>query len=470
MLGDEIIWGGASTIAAAVQRKEVSPLEVADVFLEHVAAVNPALNAIVFHDPDKVRAEARGLTDRIQAGDDVGPIAGVPYAIKDLHHVAGEPRSMGVPFLAGEIDQHSDVGTSRLASAGGLNIGRTNSPEFGWRGLTDNHQFGPTHNPWKLGHTPGGSSGGAAAGVAAGLFPLGDGSDGAGSIRIPAAFSGVVGLKPSFGRIPIEFGTWGQTNLHRGPLTRTVADAALMFSVMAGGHPDDPHSIPGPAPDVSTVEHGDLRGARIGWHLDLGLFQVDSDVADRFSAAVSVFERNLGASVEESAPAFGPLQDIMWDVWCRLYAVGAPLVGLRGSGVVDEGLLDVIEEGLAIPNGRTAELAARRMNEWQTLVSWFDHHDYLLVPTLPCVAFPHDREHQEHLDGGTLEERTLGWLSTYVFNLFPQCPVISLPCGFVDGLPVGLSIVGRPWDDIGVLRAARCFEDAAGWAHIRPEV
>lgn len=469
---EELAWWSATELAAAVATRALSPVEIAQATLARIEASNPGLNAVVHHDPDAVLARAAKLEADAAAGKLRGPLHGVPYLIKDLDDVAGVPTSYGVPFLRDVVATESSVVAHRMAAAGGLYVGKTNTPELGYRGTCRSHAFGATANPWRAGHTPGGSSGGSAAAVAAGLVPLADGSDGAGSIRIPAAFCGTVGFKPSFGRVPAGLG-FDQTIVHHGPLARSVADAALMFSVVEGAHPSDPRSIPAsgidPVADLRLGTGAPLVGRRVAWAPGLPGFDVAPDVAACAAAAATVFAAELGADLVETAPPWGDLIDTMWVHWQHFYGQFAPLVPAEAVvGLVDDDLLELLAGGAALAAADVHRAAAERAVMWRQLLDWFDDVDLLVLPTLGITAFPDDRDHPPSLDGRPLRDRILAWLMTYPFNLAAPCPVISVPCGRAeDGLPVGLSIVGRPWDDIAVLRAARAFEAARPlWSHV----
>ena len=275
----DIVFTSALDLSKAVREKRVSPTEIADAFLRHIEAVNPGINAFVYCDADAVRKRARELEDSAMKGAFHGPLHGVPFSIKDLTAVKGVPLTFGMVPFKDNIAREDAAIVRRMNAAGGLFLGMTNTPESGYKGVTDNHLFGPTQNPWKPGYIAGGSSGGAAAAVAAGLCPIAEGSDGGGSIRIPSSCCGVYGLKPSLGRIP-------QTVLpHRyltfanhGPIARTVADAALMLTVAGGQDASDPLSVPGPAPEYLAEIHKDIAGWRVAWSPDLGFGDVDREI------------------------------------------------------------------------------------------------------------------------------------------------------------------------------------------------
>lgn len=464
-------WMPATELAAAVAGCEMSVAEVAEATLSRIAEVDPLVGAVVHLDEDQVRRDAAALDSELAANGPRGPLHGVPYLIKDLDDVEGVPTSYGIPLLRDAIATRTSVVARRMASAGGLYVGKSNTPELGYQGVTRCHAFGKTANPWQAGRTAGGSSGGSAAAVAAGMVPLADGSDGAGSIRIPASFCGVVGFKPSFGRIPTDFG-FDQSIVHHGPLARTVADAALMYSVAEGPDHHDPRSIGASGIDPVGDLSAGIEGSRVGWAPGLPGFDVDPQVAGAVEAAVEVFPSALGCTLERVEPAWDDMIDTMWVYWQSFYGQFAPLLPAEGlDGLVDEGLLELVHSGAALGAADLHRAGAQRVAMWNQLMELFEHHDLLAVPTMPCTAFPDDLDHPPELAGSPLRDRILGWLMTYPFNLASGCPVVSLPCGFdADGLPIGLSIVGRPWDDVGVLRAAAAFERARPWGGSHPSL
>lgn len=465
---NELCWQPATELARLVRGHEVSPTEIAGAFLGRIEAVEPLINAFGHHDPEQVLRDARDLERRLLDGESLGPLAGVPFTVKDLHDVAGVPTTLGTPAFADAIASISDIGTQRLLDADALFVGKTNTAEIGWNPRCKSHMFGPTQNPWDVSRTPGGSSGGSAAAVAAGMAPLGDGSDAGGSIRIPASFCGLVGYKASFGTIPFPFHWYGQSTLHRGPITRTVDDAALMASTMSGAHLSDPMSLDRlPRPGI------DAGSARVAISVDAGgLFPADPDVRTVFGQAMQTMNGLLDTPMEESFPAWEDQLDTMTTLNAASYGGMRHVLPIELlTDVMDEGLLRIIEEGSALTAQQIGAAQFKRTEMWRELVSWFEDFDLLVIPTLPCTAFDSEREHPPSFDGRSREERHLGWLTTYLFNLMAPCPVISVPCGWTDdGLPVGLSIVGGPWDDESVLSLARAFEAAAPWADRRPEI
>jgi aspartyl-tRNA(Asn)/glutamyl-tRNA(Gln) amidotransferase subunit A len=392
----------------------------------------------------------------------------VPYSIKDLTPVAGLPHTLGLAPLRDQIAPVSAVVVERLEHAGGCLLGKTNTPEGGYYGVTDNHLFGPTRNPWRRDRIAGGSSGGAAAAVAAGLGPLAEGSDGAGSIRIPASCCGVFGMKPSFGRIPqtITLGRWTPFT-HHGPITRTVEDAALMLSVMEGFHPCDPLSLPPSGIDWIAETRRDVRGWRVAWSADLGFARVHPEIRRICANAVRTFEE-LDCVVEESCPPWTDPEVAMWEgVWVPGFAAAGDLLDPAAyEGQIDAELLALIREGATLPLLATARAEVFRGRMWDVLVEWFAARDLLVCPTLCVEPFEVGRFAPAFLDGEPLRRSILGWVLTYPFNMMASVPAATVPCGFTAaGLPVGLQLVARPRDDAGLLRAAACFERAQPWSN-----
>jgi aspartyl-tRNA(Asn)/glutamyl-tRNA(Gln) amidotransferase subunit A len=461
----------ATELAPAIAAGELSAVEVAEAAIARIAATDPGIGAVVWHDPDQVRRQAVELEAELRRDGPRGPLHGVPYVIKDLDDVEGVPTSYGIPMLRDEVATRSSVVATRMAGAGGLFVGKANAPEMGYQGVTRCHAYGKTVNPWREGRTAGGSSGGSAAAVAAGMVPLADGSDGAGSIRIPASFCGVVGFKPSFGRVPVEYG-FDQTIVHHGPLARSVADAALMFSVTEGFDPRDPRSIGASGLDPVADLRAGIDGLRVGWAPTLPGFETDEEVVGSVAESVQAFSSELGCRVHQLEPAWDDPVPAMWVHWQAFYGQFAPLLPEEGlDDQVDAELLELIHTGAALGAAELHQASALRMVMWEQVVELFEDHDLLVVPTMPCTAFPDELDHPAALSGQPLRERILRWLMTCTFNLASACPVVSVPCGFDgEGLPIGLSIVGRPWDDVGALRAAANFERARPWDQLHPPV
>ena len=473
MSNAELGWMSATTMAAEVAAGALSPSDIAAEMIERVEQVNPEINAIVDFDADQVRRDAAALTEQQRSGDPLGPLHGVPFTIKDLTAVAGRPLTFGMKPLRDNIADHDAVIVQRLRAAGGLFLGKTNTPESGYYGGTDNHLFGPTHNPWKHGYSAGGSSGGAAAAVAAGLGPLAEGSDGAGSVRIPASLCGVVGMKPTTGTVPqtILAGRYYNWAYH-GPITRTVADNALMLEVIAGADHADPLSNPRPAESYVDAMRGDIRGLRVAWSPDMGLGQhVEPEVARVCQEALAAFSE-LGAEVTEASPNWSGTSVAMWHgVWVPGFASEYDLVDWQGSrGQVDDGLIGIMEAAEKLTGVDVGRADVVRGAMWDSWTRFMDDYDVLVSPTLASATFPLSQFAPEWLEGASLREQILDWLLTYPYNMLNN-PAITVPAGFTaDGRPVGLQIAARHRQEGLLLRVAANFEAARPWAQQRPSV
>lgn len=471
----ELCYTPATELAASIRRGELSALEAVDSALGRLEQVNPALNAFALVLADEAREGARAADSSLAAGGTPGPLHGVPFTLKDMTPVAGLPTTFGSKAFAGVASEGTALYAERLLAAGALLLGKTTTPEFGNKALCDGPLFGPTNNPWRLTHVSGGSSGGAAAAVAAGIGPLAEGGDAAGSIRVPASCCGVVGLKPSFGRVPWfpAFSPF-ETVIHFGPITRTVADAALMLQVMAGPDRRDAFSIADESFDFPAAVHEpDVRGLRVAYSRTFGFAEVEPAVLAATDRAARRFSEELGASVEEVDPGVPDPREheiLFWRVFEGVCAADFVAPGLTSLDEMDPHLRLMMDEGRSISAWdfyRTMILFRGEL--FQRLTAFFDRYDLLLTPTLTVVPFPHPGGPPGPAEiNGTPIERFAGWHLTYPFNLTGH-PAISVPCGFSpDGLPIGLQIAGPRHADAAVLRAAAAYEQAAPWAHARP--
>jgi aspartyl-tRNA(Asn)/glutamyl-tRNA(Gln) amidotransferase subunit A len=413
--------------------------------------LNPRLNAFNLIAQESALRDAEASERRWREGQPKGLLDGVPVSIKDIILTKGWPTLRGSKTVDPKGPWNDDAPvTARLREAGALLLGKTTTPEFGWKGVTDSPLTGITRNPWNPDKTPGGSSGGAAAAVASGMGPLAVGTDGGGSIRIPCSFTGLFGIKPSFGRVPAwplsPFGTVA----HLGPITRDVTDAALMLTVMSQPDARDWHALPYEPRDYrGGLEHG-IEDLRIAYSSNLGYAKVDAEVAAIVREAVNVFTE-LGAAVEEKHPGFdnvGPLFQTHW------FSGAAFLVkSLKKTGDVDPGLLEVAAQGEQISAAELMDAQMKRGALGMHMNLFHRDFDLLVTPALPVAAFDVGQETPNRKD------RWTDWTPfTYPFNLTGQ-PAASIPCGFTKaGLPVGLQIVGPRYADALVLRAARAFE------------
>ncbi|OWJ64431.1 amidase [Inquilinus limosus] len=445
----------AAELSSLYAARDLSPVEATQASLARIERLNPQLNAFCGIHGDEALAQARQAEARWREGKPLSPIDGVPTSVKDLVLARGWPTLRGSRTVdpAGPWDQDAPS-VARLRAAGAVLVGRTTTPEFGWKGVTDSALTGITRNPWDPTKTPGGSSGGAAVAAATGMAALNIGSDGGGSIRIPAGFTGIFGLKPSFGRVPAyplsPFGTVS----HLGPMTRTVRDSALMLSVMAQPDPRDWTALPFPVTDFTQGLEDGVRGLRIAFAPTLDNAPVDPEIAASVAQAARVFAE-LGARVETvtlDLPDTGP---VFRAHWCVGAATLLSTIPEEKHALIDPGLRTVAAMGAAIPllDYTRATLARGRLGV--KMNQFHQDWDLLLMPTLPIPAFAAGQNLPQGPDGATWAEWTP---FSYPFNLTQQ-PAASVPCGLTAaGLPIGLQIVGPMFQDALVLRAARAFE------------
>lgn len=453
-------------LAAAIRTRERSATEVVEEALDRIAALDPTLGACTVTFPEAARAQAQEADRRVVAGGRLPPMLGVPVSVKDHIWLAGELATNGSLAYREFRPAEDCVAVRRLRAAGAIIVAKTNNPEFCYRGFTDNPVFGLTRNPWRLDRTPGGSSGGAGACVAAGMTPIALGTDGGGSIRIPASFCGVVGHKPTFGLVPKEPGFKGWKTLSvDGPLTRSVRDAALALAVLAGPAPEDDMSYPGPSVDelASAADERPLRHLRVAVSVDLGYAPVEPDVRGVFAAAVDRFAA-LGCRIEEAHPATASPTPL----WNRLalvegYASEGPLLA-DWADAMSPGIPEIIRAGADIPGWQYVDALHERAAFTRTWAEFFTRYDLLLTPTMQLTAFPVGVDGPVEIDGRPVDPFFDDWcVLAYPANLTGQ-PAISVPAGHgSDGLPIGLQITGRRFEDATVLAAAAGFERVAPW-------
>jgi Asp-tRNA(Asn)/Glu-tRNA(Gln) amidotransferase A subunit family amidase len=465
----------AAGIARRIRDGDLSPVAVVDALLGRIAARNERTNAFVTVTDDRAREAAREAEAAIEAGDPLGPLHGVPVAIKDLEDVAGVPTTRGSLLFADAVAESNATFVDRLVDAGAIVVGKTNTPEFGLGGTTDNRVVGTTANPFDTDRISGGSSGGAGAALADGLVPLAQGSDTGGSIRIPAACCGVVGLKPTYGRVPLSveanaFATHTPFR-HLGPMARTVEDAALMLDVMAGPHPSDPFTLPEPEADFLGATSRSISNLDIAYSPDLGSYPVDPAIRSMLDDAIGAFE-TAGATVDRID---GPLVQDNDEILDTFYTFAAALWrSLFDSLEADHGLdpRDADRDKLAKPTRETileaepvstSDLSAanrKRTTLLENLEACFGAYDLLVTATLGVTPFEIGQLPTE-IDGEPIEPRR-GWLLTQPFNLSGH-PAASVPAGFADGLPVGMQVAGPRFDEASVLAASAALERRRPW-------
>ena len=468
---NEICRMAAMTLARHIRAKKLSAIEVTEAVLRRMDVLEPHLRAFCTPTPEVARAAARAVDAKINAGEDGGPLGGVPIGIKDLVATKDILTVMGSPLYRDFVPDEDDIAVERLKAAGAVIIGKTNVPEFGYSGVGHNPVFPTTRNPWNTAMTSGGSSAGSGASVAAGVAPFAIGSDGGGSVRIPSALCGLYGIKASMGRVALYPGcrderypgvsSWESLE-HIGPMSRTVADSALMLSVIAGPDPRDRYSIPVADFDYVEATKGDIKGLRIAYSEDWGFAAVDPEVRRVVSEAVAAFESDLGCTVEQADPGFGDESATFW----ALVAGDTDLAGMRRmmkghERAMSPHLVDLLQRRWTAEDFTSARMGRQRLCNvmWRFMAKY----DLLLTPTVAVPAFPVHMQGPEVIDGRM--GRPADWLCfTFPANMTGQ-PAASIPAGFTrDGLPVGLQIIGRHLDDKSVLRASGAFERTRPWA------
>jgi aspartyl-tRNA(Asn)/glutamyl-tRNA(Gln) amidotransferase subunit A len=454
-LSDDLHWLPATALLAMYARKQTSPVEVTRAVLAQLKRLNPKLNALNLVDETGALASAAASSARWAKGTPAGKLDGVPVSIKDILLTKGWPTLRGSKLVDPNQAWTEDAPcTARLREAGAVIIGKTTSPEFGWKALGDSPLTGITRNPWGLERTSGGSSAGAAAAVAAGIGPMSMGTDGGGSIRIPASFCGIFGLKPTFGRVPAyPLSPFGAV-AHLGPMTRTVGDGALMLNVIAGHDARDPWVVPRDNADFRTGLEGGVRGLKIAYSPTLGYAKVDPEIRAALDR-VAVKFTELGAQVEAVDPGFANPHDAFLVLWCSGAAKVVSGFPKEMRNQMDPGLLASAEIGMRQSAVDYLAADATRNEVCQTMIRFHDTYDLLLTPTVAVPALPVSQD----LNEPATEKHWIDWTPfSYPFNMTRQ-PAATVMCGLTkSGLPIGLQLVGRYHDEATVLRAARAFE------------
>ena len=478
--GEEIAWMSAAELGRRIRRRELSAMEVLEATIQRIEERNPSLNAFVYKGFDDARKAAAAADEAVRSGREVGALHGVPVAIKDLFDFKpGWPATFGgIRALANNVVDFHCMFAERMERAGAVVVGKTNSPTMGLRGTCDNYLFGPSRNPFDTSRNTGGSSGGSAAAVADGLVPLAEGTDGGGSIRIPAAWCGVYGYKASFGRVPLT----GRPNafqgitpfIFEGPIARTVEDAAVSLDVLAGPDPRDPLCLLD-KPDFAPAVARSIKGWKIAYSPDFDVFPVEQAVASTVLGALPAFEE-AGASVEQVRVGITRHQSELSDLWTRLIMplnVGG-IETLKAAGV------DLLKDhpgdlppqyrrwlevgyGLSVTDVWADQVVRSEVND--AIQSVLDRYELLVTPTLACMPVKNADDGNtvgpDEVDGVEVDP-LIGWCLTYFMN-FSGHPAASIPAGLHDGLPVGLQIIGRRGADEDVLAASAAFERVKPW-------
>jgi amidase len=466
---DELCLLPATELAALIRAREISATELTDVHLERIERLNPSINAIVSLDAEGARAAARAADAALAAGAEVGPLHGLPAAHKDTHATAGMPTTWGSPLLADAVPARDELVIARLREAGAIRVGKTNVPEFSAGSHTSNSLFGVTHNPYRHGFSAGGSSGGAAAALAAGLVPVAEGNDMGGSLRNPAAFCNVVGLRPTPGRVPSWPAGMGWSQLVvQGPMGRTVADVALQLSVLAGPDRRVPISLADGGYGFAAPLPDDVRGLRVAWTPDLGgRVPVDPMITSVLAESVRVFE-GLGATVEVDCPDLSGAGEVFSTLRAWMFAAAFCDLVRRHPGQVKESVRWNIEVGAALTGADIARAERLHTQLYEQVISFFERYDVLLAPTTQALPFPVDLEYPAQI-AGVEQENYLEWMASCTLVSATGCPALSVPGGFTpDGFPVGLQVIAAPRHDRRVLEVGHAFEQATRFGTRRP--
>jgi amidase len=470
-VSDDLCFRPATELAAMVRAREISARELLDAHLDRIERVNPGLNAIVTLDVDGARAAAEAADAVLAAGDEVGPLHGLPVAHKDTHQTGGMRTTWGSPLHRDTVPARDELIVSRLHAAGAIRVGKTNVPEFAAGSHTFNPVFGVTHNPYRQGLSAGGSTGGGAAALAAGLVPLAEGSDLGGSLRNPAGFCNVAGLRPTPGRVPSWPAMLGWSTLSvQGPMGRTVADVALQLSVIAGPDARVPISLDEPGSRFAAPLPERLDGLRMAWTPDLGgRVTVDPAVTAALAPSVRVFEE-LGAVVEEDCPDLSGADDVFGTMRAWLFDALYGEVSRRHPDQVKEAVRWNAEMGAKLTGADLARAEKLHTRLHERVVAFFDRYDVLLAPTTQVLPFPVELEFPTEI-GGVPQENYLEWMRSCTVISATGCPALSVPGGFTpDGLPVGLQVIGAPRADRQVLEAGYAFEQATRFWERHPEL
>ncbi len=460
----------ATELALKIRSGEISAVETMEAHLAQIEKVNPQVNAIVTLVPELALEQARKADEKLAQGGKLGPLHGLPVAHKDLVPTKGIRTTFGSPIFQDFVPEEDALLVERIRNAGGISLGKTNTPEFGAGSQTFNQVFGATKNPYDLSKTCGGSSGGAAVSVACRMLPFADGSDLGGSLRNPTNFCNVVGFRPSVGRVPSwpnEAG-WNSFAVD-GPIARTVDDTALLLSVLAGPDLRSPICLPESGAVFQQSLERNLKGIRIAWSADLGGLPVDSRVTETLEAQREVFE-DLGCIVEEGFPDFTDADEIFktFRAWYFELKLASLLPEHREK--MKETVIWNIESGMKLSGPELGRAEVKRTALFHRVREFMQNYDFLALPVSQVPPFPLEQEYVSEINGMKMETY-LDWMRSCYYITVTGQPAISVPSGFTDdGLPVGLQLVGRPQDDLGVLQLAYAFEKATGFYKKVPDL
>jgi amidase len=466
----ELVFLDAVDLAARIRARDVSATEVLDAHLAQIERVNPAVNAIVTLIPEQAREAARAADSALARGERVGPLHGLPIAHKDTTITKGIRTTFGSPIYRDHVPDQNALIIERLHAAGAIPIGKTNVPEFGAGSHSFNPIFGATRNPYDLSKTAGGSSGGAAAALACGMHPIADGSDLGGSLRNPGNFNNVVGFRPSPGRVPSwpSRSGWFPLSVH-GPLARTVSDVALMLSAIAGPDRRSPIAIEQPAAIFARPLARDFKGVRMAWSPTLGGLPVDPLVTATLEKQRQVFA-DLGCIIEEASPDFSGANEVFQTLRAWTFEHGYGDLMDQHRDQMKATVIWNIEQGRRLSGPDLARAEGLRTEIFERVRLFFETYEFLLAPVNQVPPFDLTTEYPTSINGVQMETY-IDWMQSCSFITVTGHPAISVPAGFTDdGLPVGLQVVGRHHDDVGVLQLAYAFERATQFNSVRPPV
>ncbi|WP_240377012.1 amidase [Bacillus piscicola] len=465
-----ICFQSAQELASAIKGGELSAVEVMEAFLTQIEQVNPKVNAIVSLQAEEALAQAEEADKHLAEGKSIGPFHGLPIAIKDTHNAKGFPATSGSLALKDNVAQQDDLIVERLKEAGAIVIGKTNVPEFAAGAHTFNEVYGVTRNPYDLSRTAGGSSGGAAAAVAAGMLPFADGSDMGGSLRFPAAFNNVVGLRPSPGRVP----TYPKPAIYsslgvQGPIARNTKDISFMMSVLAGPDEKSPLSIEEPGSLFLEPFDEDISGLRIAWSADFGgILPVDPEVKEVFEKQVKIFD-DLGCELVEDCPPLEEAEEVFQVLRAWEFEMSYREIFNRFQTLLKPSFVWNFRKGEELRGVDIGRAEMLRQRLYHRMRLFFEKYDALLLPVSQVAPFDADLEYPESIDGVPMETY-LDWMRSCYYISAVGNPALSVPGGFTaEGLPLGLQIVGPHRADFEVLRIGHAFEQAAPYGKRHPE-
>lgn len=469
-MSEELYYRSATELVAMLRAGEVSAREVVAAHLARIEAVNPAVNAVVTHTPELAAAQAFQADQDFAAGRWQGPLHGIPVAHKDNHLTAGIRTTFGSRSRADFVPETDDLVIERMKAAGVITLGKTNIPEFAAGGHTFNEVFGTTWNPYDLSRTAGGSSGGAAAALAAGMHPLADGNDMGGSLRLPAGYCNVVGLRPSAGRVPVHPAADAFVGLSvQGPMARSVDDLALLLGVMAGPDRRSPISLEEPGEHFAVVPEGGMAGRRIAFSVDLGgAVVVEPAVAELVRAAARSCAL-AGAEVVEISPDFSGADECFRTLraWQFEATLGAVLDEHRD--LVRASLYTNMLQGRALSGPEVGRAVVLRTTLFHRMREFLQLYDSLLLPVAPLAAFDGSLQFPAEVAGETQPDY-LGWMRAVCHVTVTGHPSVAMPAGFINGTPAGVQLVGRHRGERELLGIAKGFEAVTGYARQRPEL